>query len=280
MFRHLLIGAVAMFGLADAAIATVEIATTARGLFSNVRAVGQPLTVVGPIASVSGRTAPGYSLTGGVASLSAPVTLGTVSLVTAGLSLTNGVITTAASANGTTPADTSSGSASALVNNLGISLFTSVLGVQTPVLSLTAAQVQSQTSVNLVGQVATLAGQSSFTNLNLAVGGLPILSLGSNAQVAPNFVAYNQNGLTITLNQQSASLFDNTRVLITNAIGISFANYLLGGSTLNGTITVGQSIAEISADTPVPEPATWLQLLAGFVLVGTLARRQRLSAST
>jgi uncharacterized membrane protein YczE len=277
MFRQIIIGTAALFGVASAAQATVEISTTGRGLFSSVRVVVQPLTSVGPVAPVSGRTSPGYSLNNSVASLAASVGLGTVSGVTATLGLNSGAIATAASANGTTPFDTSSGSASAAVDNLDIGLVTSLLGVPTSILSLTAEQVQSLTTVNKVGGVTTLSGQSILSNLNLNVLGAPILTLGSNAQVAPNFVAFNQNGLKVTLNQQFASNFDNTRVLITNAIGISFTNYLLDGRSLSGTITVGQSLAEFmdSSGDPVPEPASWAQMLAGFGLAGAAARRRR-----
>jgi hypothetical protein len=277
MFRQIIIGTAALFGLASAAQATVEISTTARGLFSSVRVVGQPLTSVGPVAPVSGRTSPGYSLNNSAASLAASVGLGTVSGVTATLGLSSGAIASAASANGTTPLDTSSGSASATVNNLDIGLVTSLLGVPTSILSLTAGQVQSFTTVNKVGGVTTLSGQAILSNLNLSVLGAPILNLGSNAQVAPNFVAYDQGGLKVTLNQQFASNFDSTRVLITNAIGISFSNYLLDGRSLSGSITVGQSLAEFmdSSGDPVPEPAAWAQMLAGFGLAGAAARLRR-----
>lgn len=277
MFRQIIIGTAALFGLASAAQATVEISTTARGLFSSVRVVGQPLTSVGPIAPVSGRTSPGYSLNNSAASLAASVGLGTVSGVTATLGLSSGAIATASSANGTTPLDTSSGSASATVNNLDIGLVTSLLGVPTSILSLTAGQVQSFTTVNKVGGVTTLSGQAILSNLNLSVLGAPILNLGSNAQVAPNFVAYDQGGLKVTLNQQFASNFDSTRVLITNAIGISFSNYLLDGRSLSGSITVGQSLAEFmdSSGDPVPEPASWAQMLAGFGFAGAAARHRR-----
>lgn len=279
MFRHVIIGAAAVFGLASAAQATVEISTTGRGLFSNVRVVGQPLTLVGPIASVTGRTAPGYTLNGSAASLAASVGLGTVSGVTATLDLNSGAIATAASANGTTPLDTTSGSASSQLSNLAISLFTSNGGPVTSVLDLTASQVQSLTSVSKVGLATTLSGQSIFSGLNLSVLGAPVLSLGSNAQVAANFVAYNQNGLKVTLNQQFASNFDNTRVLITNAIGINFTNYLLDGRSLSGTITVGQSLTEFMSGEAVPEPASWAQMLAGFALAGAAARRRRMRKS-
>lgn len=146
-------------------------------------------------------------------------------------------------------------------------------------LDLTASQVQSLTSVSKVGLATTLSGQSIFSGLDLSVLGAPVLSLGSNAQVAANFVAYNQNGLKVTLNQQFASNFDNTRVLITNAIGINFTNYLLDGHSLSGTITVGQSLTEFMSGEAVPEPASWAQMLAGFALAGAAARRRRMRKS-
>ena len=277
MFRQIIIGTAAIFGLASNAEATVEISTTARGLFSSVRVVGQPFTSVGPVATVSGRTAPGYSLNNSAASLAASVGLGTVSGVTATLGLNSGAIATATSANGTTPMDTTGGNASATVNNLDIGLVISLLGVPTSILSLTAGQVQSVTTVSKLGGTTSLAGGSLFSNLALSVNGNSVFSLGSNAQVVPNFVAYDLGGLKVTLNQQFASNFDSTRVLITNAIGISFSNYLLNGRSLSGTITVGQSLAEFmdSSGDPVPEPASWTQMLAGFGLAGAAARRRR-----
>jgi uncharacterized membrane protein YczE len=246
-------------------------------LVSNVRVVGQPLTLIGPVAPIIGRTSPGYSLNNSDASLAASVGLGTVSGVTATLGLNSGAIATAASANGTTPLDTTSGSASATVNNLEIGLVTSLLGVPTSILSLTAGQVQSVSMVDKLGGTTFLAGGSLFSNLALSVNGSSVFSFGSNAQVAPNFVAFNQNGLKVRLNQQFASNFDNTRVLITNAIGISFTNYLLDGRSLSGSITVGQSLAELmdSSGDPVPEPASWAQMLAGLGFAGAAARHRR-----
>ena len=277
MFRQIITGAAAVLGLASTAQATVEISTTARGLVSNVRVVGQALTLIGPVAPISGRTSPGYSLNNSAASLATSVGLGTVSGVTATLGLNSGAIATAASANGTTPLDITSGSASATVNNLEIGLVTSLLGVPTSILSLTAGQVQSVSMLDKLGGTTFLAGGSLFSNLALSVNGSSVFSFGSNAQVAPNFVAFNQNGLKVTLNQRFASNFDNTRVLITNAIGISFSNYLLDGRSLGGTITVGQSLAEFmdSSGDPVPEPASWAQMLTGFGFAGAAARRRR-----
>ena len=255
---------------ASSAHATTQIATTARGLFSNVRVMGSPVTLVGPVAAVGGRTSPGYTLNGGVASLG----LGNQTGVAAALDLGSGSISTSAAANGTVPADTTSGSASALLNNLAIRLFTSQSGSVNTVFSLTASQVQSQAGVTNNGQLTSLSGQSSFSGLDLVVNGAAVLSLGSNVQTAANFVAYDSGGLRIVLNQQTFSNFDNTRVMITNAIGINFTNYLLDGRSLSGGVVAGQSLAEYVGSDPVPEAATWAQLLAGFAVTGAAARRR------
>lgn len=278
MFRHLIIGTASVLGLASSAQATLEISTTARGVFSSVRVVGQPLTSVGPVAPITGRTSPGYNLANSAASLAAIVGLGNQGGVTATLTLDSGAIATAASANGTIPANTTSGSASSDLNNLAISLFTSTGGPTTSILNLTADRVQSVTTGTKVGLVTTMTGQSTFNNLLLSINGNNVFNTGSNAQTAVNFVAYNQSGLKVTLNQQFASSFDSTRTLITNAVGISFTNYLLDGRSVSGTITVGQSLAEfvsLSPGDPVPEPASWAQMLAGFALAGAAARRRR-----
>jgi hypothetical protein len=276
MLKHVLLSAAASFALASAAQATLEISTTGRAFTSNVRVVGTSATIVGPVAPITGRTAPGYTLSNSLASFVTNVGLGNQQGVTATLSLGSGAIATAASANGTTPADTTNGSASADVNALAISLFTSTGGPPTSILNLTADRVQSLTSGNRTAQATILTGQSVFNNLALSINGNNVFSLASNAQVAANFVVYNQNGLRVILNQQFASDYDSTRVLITNAIGINFTNHLLDGRSLSGNIVVGQSLGEFvgAASDPVPEPATWVQLMAGFALAGSVARRR------
>lgn len=92
IFRQIVIGAAAVLGLASTAKATVEISTTARGLVSNVRVVGQPLTLIEPVAAVTGRTAPGYNLSNSAALLAATVGLGSTRVLITnaiGISSTN-----------------------------------------------------------------------------------------------------------------------------------------------------------------------------------------------
>lgn len=272
--RCLLLATLVFQPLSPATAATV-ISSSAFGLSSTVKVINTVGVTVGPIGAVSGTTPPGYANIGGVASANATVDLGVVSLVSAGLQLGTGVIATSASANGTTPADTSAGSASADVDDLNLRLFTSVLGVSTTTLGLTADVLRSQTQVVRIGQSATLLGQSSFSNLSLSLFGLPLLALGADAQVAPNFVVYDLAGLRILLNEQVASTDSNgVQRLLTNAMRISFDNFLLSGRALTGDVIISQSVASIGIDA-VPEPAAWTQLIAGFGVLGLALRRRR-----
>ncbi|MEI6485646.1 MAG: hypothetical protein WCO11_05200 [Sphingomonadales bacterium] len=250
-----------------------EIATTARGLFSNVRVAGAPATVVGPVNEVSGRTSPGYARSGGSPGFSQSVALGTVGGIGVSLNLNTGTIATAASANGTLPANTTLGSASASVDAVDLRLVSG--NGPTPLLRLTAGNIQSTATAQILGGVLSRIGQSQFTNLSLSIGGQTILSLGNAAQVAPNFLAYDAGGLQVVLNQQFFSDMSTTRMLINNAVGISFTNYLIDGRRLNGNLLIGQSMAEYVGSAAVPEAATWAQLIAGFALTGSVARRQR-----
>lgn len=276
--RVLVILAISTFGLVNPASAAVTIISGAHGLYSDVKVLNTVGVTVGPLAHVSGTTSPGYDNNGSVASVNSAVDLGVVSLVSAGLTLGTGVITTNATANGTNPNDSSSGSGYSDVDNLAVSLFTRVLGVTTTTLGLTADTITSQTSVVRIGEINTLVGSSVFSNLSLTVLGAPTLSLGANAQVGANFVAYDLLGLKVTLNeQQSFSNGSSFQSLITNALHINFNNFLLGGRTVTGDVIVGQSRASIdfSLVDAVPEPAIWLQLITGFGLAGMVVRKRR-----
>ena len=86
-------------------------------------------------------------------------------------------------------------------------------------------------------------------------------------------------GLRVVLSEQIASGDNVTSVgIMINAIDVSFTNFLLGTNRLNGNIIVGHSQAAITGVPPVagvPEPATWLQMIAGFSVIGLAARRRR-----
>ncbi len=272
-----LILAVTCLAAAMPAAATTSISTAAFGLRSTVRAINLVGIDVGPLAHVSGSTSPGYSLNGQLASHSSQTGLGINGLTSTGLALGTGLINTAVAANGTAPADTSSGNASAIVDNFSLGLVTTTLGIPTTIISLSASQLRSQTMVERIGNASNLVGSSQFSNLSLGVAGLNILTLGNNAMVGANHVAYNLAGLSIVMNEQvRTGVLGGVERLITNAMRISFNNYLVGGRTLTGDVIIAQSDGQMLIETaePIPEPATWLQFIAGFGLIGLVSRRR------
>lgn len=254
----------------QSASAATTISSEAYALSSTVRVANTAGVNIGPIVPTSGTASPGYSQTASLASLASTTDLGVVTAVVAGLGINTGLLGSGATANGTFAGDTTAGSANSSVNALSLSLFTRVL-VPINTLSLGADLITSQTSVSRVGNIATLTGQSVFTNLNLELLSLLNFSLGANAQVTANTVLYNLLGLRIVLNEQISGGDGITSLsLATNAIHLAFNDYVLGGRTLRGDVIIGHSAASINLDqiSPAPEPAVWLQFVAGFGLIG------------
>jgi hypothetical protein len=72
--------------------------------------------------------------------------------------------------------------------------------------------------------------------------------------------------LTVTLNQQIPDRTE-TEGITTNAIAINFTDFHVGPNAVNGAVDIGQSAASL---TVIPEPATWVEMLAGFGALGLL----------
>lgn len=127
-------------------------------------------------------------------------------------------------------------------------------------------------------------GTSSIEGLTLtgsALGGL-VIDGNAFANAAPNTELINLLGLRVVLNEQFPSGNGVTTAgIATNALHVSFLNFLLGTSLLNGDIVVAHSQAQISgvAAAAVPEPAVWLQMIGGFGIVGFFARRRKVLAA-
>lgn len=265
--------------LASPAAAVTRITTSAYALFSNIQVVDTVGVTIVPQAATSGAAAPGYDATNTVASLSADIDLGLLTVIRAGLGVDTGLLSSRSQANG----GPTSGSGRSQVDDLGVNLFTrtSVLPAVTT-LGITADTITSTTSVTVVGTDAVLSGRAVFENLDLNLLSLLNFSLGANAEVVPNFTLFNGLGLKIVLNEQIIGGNGTTeKSLTTNALRISFVDYLLGGRLLTGDLIVGNSFAGIEIDPTeppapgVPEPGVWLQMIAGFGLVGVVVRRRR-----
>jgi hypothetical protein len=76
-------------------------------------------------------------------------------------------------------------------------------------------------------------------------------------------------GLSVILNQQIPDTKE-TEGITTNAIAIVLTDF--GPTHVTGSIDFGQSEASL---TVIPEPATWVEMLAGFGAVGLLLVRAR-----
>ncbi|GGI84882.1 hypothetical protein GCM10007973_21870 [Polymorphobacter multimanifer] len=270
----------ALSGLAipSASFATTTISTSAFTVFTDLRDVTTEGLSIGPIAKVEGTTSPGYDLSS-AGDVSITQILGPVGTVIAGYDLVTGAGVAVARANGTTPFDTSFGSGGAAVGGVRLDVSSALVGMQANfAVTLRAATIASETTVTRIGDVATLTGTSTFSNLDLAGPSPFTLNLGANAQIDPNFVAFDAGGLRIILNEQTLTGNGTTsQSLVTNAIRIVFSDYILGDRAITGDVIFAQSRAtiDILPSAVIPEPAVWLQLIAGFGLAGLIVRRRR-----
>jgi hypothetical protein len=78
-------------------------------------------------------------------------------------------------------------------------------------------------------------------------------------------------GLSVVLNMQTPDTKE-AEGITTDAIAIGFTDFPIGPNVVSGTIVLGQSEASLSV---IPEPATWVEMLAGFGAVGLLMARAR-----
>jgi hypothetical protein len=288
--RISLICAVASIGLAAGvpAAAVTTISTSAFAFSSTVRVASAVGVNVGPLAFTSGTASPAYDNSASVVSLDTNVGLGVVQVglgqVTAGLGIETGLLTSRSNANGSAPGDTTAGTGRSQVNDLALDLFTraGILPAITT-LGLSADTITSTTSVTLNGDNATLTGTSVFEDLDVSLLGLLNVDGAANAQFSPNFVLFDGIGLRIVLNEQIIGGNGTTfQSLTTNALRLSFDDFLLGGRLLTGDVIVANSFASILIDPvvgpplpAVPEPGIWAQMIIGFGLAGSALRSRR-----
>jgi hypothetical protein len=262
---------------ASPAGAVTTISSSAYGLGVDLSILTLVDVGVGPTA-VYGGTAPiAYGGSQSVASVNA-----SVGLLIAALSVNTGLLKASASSPFT---PTPTGTATGEVDGLGSGLALLVGGT---VLDISADTIKSTSSVSGAGALDA-TGATTLENLKItglsALGGTDVDLSGTVTPVA-NDVVFNSNGLEIELNQQThtgangpASSSDG---MTTNALVIDFKNFLLGGDLLNGSFIVGHSQADIEGSPvgAVPEPAAWIEMLAGVGLLGFVARRRRRHAAS
>lgn len=278
-------------GMPAQAVTTVS--SDAYGVSANLNlTLLSALTVnarAGPINAVSGSAGPAYAVTGTVASASENLDLGTSSIlgfIGFRQQLDTGVLTSTAQS----PFPSSQfGSARAQVDNLGFSLGLDGSITGTTLLSLLgigADTVVSRSSVtggatpDAIGftqiEGLTLSGSLFSPAIIAAAAAGAYVNPGANT-VLLGVGVLGQETLKIVLNEQVKTTTSTSAAISTNAIRVIFANYdIVGLGQVSGDIIVAHSQARIiDAVAEVPEPATWVQMIAGFALVGGLTRRSR-----
>ena len=129
--------------------------------------------------------------------------------------------------------------------------------------SLFTATEAGSTSVAAPG---VAQGSTGIIDLSGTIAGVPVSLLGF---PTPNEEIASGTGFSVILNQQILSTAE-TKGITTNAIAIVLKDF--GPSDVTGNIDFGQSTASL---TVIPEPATWVDMLAGFGAVGLLMARAR-----
>ena len=250
-------------------------ATAASAKITAASAVQANVTV----AKASGSTPGNYNNTSTLANVNQNFMLVDGILVDAYQSLKANVISSQAYSN--TPGNVSA-TGTTQITNAESKLYTTLFGIPTLSLGITADAIGSTTTVgaNSGGLFAT--GNATFTNLALSGSLFDALNLNANLlfNPGPNTVVLALSGLTgisLILNEQiMTGNGTDTLGMTTNAVHLSFKDYLFEGKLLNGDVILGQSKALISGYSPaVPEPGTWAMMIAGFALVGSAMRRRK-----
>lgn len=182
------------------------------------------------------------------------------------VSLGTGVLDTTASSDIDGGSGVRMADASALVNDLVLTL---VPGVGVPaLLNLTADTIGSDSTVSGDFGAHSAVGNMVLENLLVSVSGTA-LSVPLNP--APNTVLWDAAGLRIVLNEQTSFTGGFGASMDTNAIHISLVDIATVGGLVNGDIIISHSdAAMVSA---VPEPATFVAL--GSLSLLALLRRRR-----
>lgn len=268
----LCLGVISALFATSAAMADPTLSSSATGASALV-SVANVVKANVSVANASGSTPGYYDNSGSVASVNQNFLLVDGILIDAYQSLGANVLTSRAFSTG--PSVSATGTT--LIANAGATLFTRLLGIDTLSFGVAADAIGSTTTVGANSGGLFAIGSSSITNFALTGSLLDTLNLNLGLYVNPNpnTVVVNFAGLSLILNEQITSGNGiDALSMQTNAVHLSFTDYLFDGKLLNGDVILGHSQASISGYFPaVPEPGTWAMLIGGFAFVGLCMRR-------
>jgi hypothetical protein len=254
-------GLATTLGLSPAQAAVFDLQSSAYDVGINLNLLGVASLSVGPFVSASGLAPPSYDVSNSLLTASGGGSLGGL----ASLTVTTGAVNASASSPYPTPTTTGSSS----IDDLSIALKTTGL-VPLTLLDITAHTITSTSTASDVNSPPTAVGSSEIEDLT--IGGLLLgantIDLTGSITPLPNDVILDLAGIIkVTLNQQIMESNGGAGVSIeTNALAIDIPGISLAGlKPLSGDIIIGNSFAM------VPEPSTWVEMLAGFGGLGFLA---------
>ena len=227
-----------MFAVSPVSAAVTTISSSSTVLNVSLTIPGVISVTIGPLLPAARSAPPPYNVTNSLPSLSLPL-----------LGLTTGSLTDTASSS-FPPTET--GTATSTADDFSLDLRS--------IFDLSATTISSTSSVN---GTPSATGSTTIADLSLTVAGQTITFSGT---PSANDVILSLPGLTVTLNQQIPDT-NETAGITTNAIAIDFTNFAIGPNHVNGAVDIGQSMASIGV---IPEPATWVEMLAGFGAIGLL----------
>jgi hypothetical protein len=264
----------AVFG-SNAAIAATSLSSEATAASVHIAAANVVQANVA-VAKASGSTPAAYNNSSSLASVNQTFKLVDGVLIDAYQSLKADVVTSQAFSN---YPSTISATGTTLIADAQSKLYTTLLGIDTLSFGITADAIGSTTTVGANGSGLFGTGSATFSNLALSGSLFNTLSIDTGLffNPGPNTVVLSLLGLSLVLNEQTQTGNGiDALAMQTNAVHLSFKDYLFDGKLLNGDVILGQSKAAITGYLPaVPEPGTWAMMIAGFALVGSTMRRRK-----
>jgi hypothetical protein len=136
-------------------------------------------------------------------------------------------------------------------------------------LTVSATNVTSTANWSeVLPSAVSASGGATFGYLTIGGSLVNYGTLNFQGAAPANDVLYNQNGVTITLDQQTKA---SPYSIATDALDIQLVNANLGDRTVTGNFIVGQTFAD---PFPAPAPSGLVAMLTGLGTLGWLRRRR------